>query len=55
MTQADQKVSEPLRGEEDQGVVTDITVYPRIILARKHTVVQARPLPKSIENLEGMN
>ena len=55
MPQADQEVSEPLRGEEDRGVVADITVSPRSILARRHTVVQARPLPENTENMEGMN
>jgi hypothetical protein len=51
----DQEVSKPLRGEEDRGVVADIIVSPRSILARKHTVVQARPLPENTENLERMN
>jgi hypothetical protein len=55
VTQADQEVSEPLREKEDRGVVVDITVSPRSILARRHTVVQARPLPENTENMEGMN
>jgi hypothetical protein len=55
VTQADQEVSEPLRVEEDRGVVADITISPQSILARRHTVVQARPLPENTKNLEGMN
>jgi hypothetical protein len=53
VTQVDQEVSKPLRGEGDQGVVTNITVSPRSILARRHTIVQARPLPENIGNMEG--
>jgi hypothetical protein len=49
VTQPDQKVSEPLREEEDRGVVADMTISPQRILARRHIVVQARPLPKNIE------
>jgi hypothetical protein len=41
--------------EGDRGVVTDITVSPRSILTGRHTVVQARPLPENIENLERRN
>ena len=55
MTEADQEVSEPLRGEEDRGVVVDITISSRSIMARRHIVVQARPLPENTENLERMN
>jgi 3-deoxy-D-arabino-heptulosonate 7-phosphate (DAHP) synthase len=55
VTQEDQEVSEPLRGEEDRGVVADIIISPRSILAGKHTVVQARPLPENTENMERMN
>jgi hypothetical protein len=43
-------------GEEvDRGVVADITVAPKNIRTGRHTVVQARPLPENIENLEGRN
>jgi hypothetical protein len=55
VTQADQEVLEPLRGEEDRGVVVDITVSPRSILVRRHIVVQALPLLENTENLEGLN
>jgi hypothetical protein len=51
----DQEVSKPLRGEEYRGVVADIIIAPQSIPARKHTVVQARPLLENIEHLEGMN
>jgi hypothetical protein len=41
-------------GEEvGRGVVADILVTPKDILTVRHTVVQARPLPENIENLEG--
>ena len=55
MTQARQRVAGPLRGEEDRGVVADIIVAPQSILVRKHTVVQAHPLPENVEDLEWMN
>jgi hypothetical protein len=55
VTQADQEVSEPLRGDGDRGVVADITVSPQSILVGKHIVVQARPLLENTENLERMN
>ena len=43
-------------GEEvGQGVVADILVAPKDILTVRHTVVQARPLPENIENLERRN
>jgi hypothetical protein len=43
-------------GEEvDRGVVADITVAPKNIRIGRHTVVQARPLPENIKNLEGRN
>ena len=54
MTQADQEVSEPLRGKEDRGVVADIIIAPQSIPIRKHTVVQAHPLPENTEDLEWM-
>jgi hypothetical protein len=43
-------------GEEvGQGVVDDILVAPKDILTVRHTVVQARPLPENIKNLERRN
>jgi hypothetical protein len=51
----DEEVLGPLRGEEDRGVVEDIIVAPQSIPVRKHTIVQARPLPKNTEDLEWMN
>ena len=55
MTQVDQEVSKPLRGEEDRGVVADIIIAPKSIPVGRHAVVQARPLPENTENMERMN
>ena len=55
MTQGRQRVTGPLRGKEDLGVVADIIVAPQIILVGKHTVVQARSLLENIEDLEWLN
>ena len=55
MTEAKQGVARPLREKEDRGVVADIIVAPQSILVRKHTVVQAHPLPKNTKDMEWMN
>jgi hypothetical protein len=54
-TQVRQRVAEIMGEEVDRGVVADITVAPKNILTVRHTVVQARPLPENIENLERRN
>jgi hypothetical protein len=43
------------RGKGGRGVVADILVTPKDIPVGEHTVVQARLLPESIKNMEGMN
>ena len=43
-------------GEEvGRGVVAEILVTPKDILAVRHTVVQAHPLPENTENMERRN
>ena len=41
--------------KEDQGVSANIVIAPQSIPVRKHTVVQAHPLPENTEDLEWMN
>ena len=41
--------------EVGRGVVADILVAPKDIPVGEKTVVRARLLPESTENLEGMN
>jgi hypothetical protein len=41
--------------EAGRGVVADITVAPKNVLAVRHTAVQAHHLPENIRNLEGRN
>jgi hypothetical protein len=54
-TQARRRVTGLMGEEAGRGVVADITVTPKNVLAVRHTVVQAHHLPENIRNLEGKN
>jgi len=54
-TQVRRRVAELMGKEAGRGVVADITVAPKDVLAVRHTVVQAHHLPENIRNLEGRN
>ena len=54
-TQVRRRVREPMGEEVGRGVVADILVSPKDVLIVRHTVVQARPLPENIENMERRN
>jgi hypothetical protein len=54
-TQVQRGVTEPMGEEVGRGVVADILVAPKDIMTVRYIVVQARPLPENIKNMEARN